>query len=286
MKKMIFVAGILPFLAFSQNTTVKHTLTDNSGDSDIKLVITEIMYNDPSAYADSLEFIELYNNGGSQVNIGGYSFSKGLEYTFPDTTTIDAGAYLVIAKNNNALNNFFSINGTLQWTSGSLSNSGEKIEITDTEGIVIDSLTYMTSSPWPGSANGNGASLTLCDPSSDNSAGSNWQASVEYTDSLNNKAVRATPGKACALTGIENYTGNNHFFSYFPNPAGEILTIVLNSSKAKEITLYDILGNVVYSTVKPFPVTRINTEKLSKGINIIRIIFNDNTVVTRKIFVI
>ena len=48
------------------------------------LVITEIMYNPPESGTDSLEFIEIYNNGTDAVNMDGFTFVDGVEYTFPN----------------------------------------------------------------------------------------------------------------------------------------------------------------------------------------------------------
>ena len=251
-----------------------------------EIAITEIMYNDPSAYSDSLEFIELYNNGSAQANISNYSFSSGIVYTFPANTTIAPNDYLVIAKDTNAVNIFFTISGTLQWTSGSLSNTGAKIEIINMAGDVIDSLTYKTTLPWPSTPNGDGPSLTLCNTSSDNSIGSNWQASEEFVDSLNHKAVMATPGAGCITTDIKkNHSANNYTVNCYPNPVSEALTITFNG-QAKEIFVYDLIGNIVYKTNNISSTTTINTEKLNDGVYFIKIIFNDNTTITKKISVI
>ncbi|NTW33524.1 MAG: T9SS type A sorting domain-containing protein, partial [Bacteroidetes bacterium] len=264
-------------MATSQNFEITYTIPE--------IVITEIMYDDPSASSDSLEFIELYNNGSAQANISNFSFSSGIVYTFPANTTIAANDYLVIAKNISAVNTFFGISGTLQWTSGSLSNSGEKIEIINIGGDVIDSLTYKTSAPWPTAAAGNGPSLTLCNPSLDNSIGSNWQASEEFVDSLNHIAVSATPGTGCVTTNIENHLAKNYSVNCYPNPASKGLTVSLEG-QAKEIFVYDLIGNIVYKTNNVTSITTINTEKLNEGIYFIKIIFNDNTTITKKISII
>jgi hypothetical protein len=104
-------------------------------------------------------------------------------------------------------------------------------------------------------------------------------------DSLNNKAVFATPGSGCVTTGIETHSMNNYTVSCFPNPVSENLTLTMEG-KAKEIMIYDILGNVVYKANDPLSVTKINTELFNNGIYFIKVIFDNNTVVTKKISVI
>ncbi|MCX6902672.1 MAG: lamin tail domain-containing protein, partial [Verrucomicrobia bacterium] len=42
------------------------------------------------------QWLELYNKGAAAINLAGWSFSKGLSFTFP-AVTIPAGGYLVVA---------------------------------------------------------------------------------------------------------------------------------------------------------------------------------------------
>lgn len=137
------------------------------------IVITEIMYNNIGA--DSLEFIELYNNGNSSVDLTGWSFSQGVSYTFP-STSVSAGEYLIVSLDSSAIRNTFNV-ASHQWTSGALSNSGESIVLVNANGDVKDSVKYDDGAPWPTTPDGDGPSLTLCDYSSDNSNVTNWYAS-------------------------------------------------------------------------------------------------------------
>ena len=278
----------------TNNTTIaKPQLFDFLYNNSIApIVITEIMYNPPESGTDSLEFVEFYNNSNSVALVGGYEFLAGsplptLYYTFPAGTTIDPNKYIVIARNPSIINNFFNITGTLQWASGqALNNAGEKLQITNTVGENIDSLTYKATSPWPISPDGKGSSLTLCNPDLDNSLASSWQASAEIAslDSINHKIVMATPGTGCVNTGISNNYVKNNTVNCFPNPVKESLTISLNE-QASNIEIYDILGNNIYKTTKSSLNTRVNTENFMKGIYFIKIIFNNNSVITKKITV-
>jgi len=161
------------------------------------VVITEIMYNPPESGTDSLEFIEIYNNDVISVNLQGWYFSLGVVYVFPNYT-LAPGAYCVTAVKSSAMLNTFGVTA-LQWTSGGLSNSGEAIELRNAGGEIIDNVTYDDVAPWPASAAGYGPSLTLCDPSSDNSLAANWSASIEYA-AVNTAGtnIYATPGQGCS----------------------------------------------------------------------------------------
>ncbi len=162
------------------------------------LVITEIMYNPPES-TDSLEYIEVYNNGLTPVALKDYYFSKGVAFVFPDML-LPAGAYCVVSQNASAVFNTFGINA-LQWTSGSLNNLGETIELNDRFGITVDSLTYGIALPWDTLAAGQGPSLVLCDAMLDNSVAENWIHSIEQAGvNASNEIIYGTPGTSCAYT--------------------------------------------------------------------------------------
>ncbi len=141
------------------------------------LVINEIMYNPPGKSDDSLEYIELYNAGDTAIQIGGIHFTSGIEATLPDSL-LPAHSYLVVAKNDTAFEHVFNTKA-IQWTFGSLSNSGESIELSTALNTVIDKVYYHNQGDWPASANGQGASLVLCDPLSNNNTGAAWGTEAE-----------------------------------------------------------------------------------------------------------
>ncbi len=162
------------------------------------LVITEIMYNPPESGNDSLEFIEIFNNGVETVNMDGFSFTAGVEFTFPNVEIMPE-EYLLVGINSAAMLGTFGVDA-LQWTDGALSNGGEKIELSDSYLNVIDSLTYDDYLPWDSLADGYGPSLTLCNPDADNSQAENWTHSVNFA-ALNSAgdSIWATPGFGCQV---------------------------------------------------------------------------------------
>ncbi|MEM8909683.1 MAG: lamin tail domain-containing protein, partial [Bacteroidota bacterium] len=163
------------------------------GHTAAQLVINEIFYNSPDGGADSIEFIELYNNSAIFLNLEGYSFTEGINYTFPNVD-IAAGAYLLIANDSLAMLNNFGTTA-YEWTSGALNNSGEDIELVDAQGTVIDYVDYSEALPWPAAADGDGPSLELCDPQRDNSDAAAWGVSTNSTNViLNGTIILATPG--------------------------------------------------------------------------------------------
>ena len=261
------------------------------------LVITEINYHNPpysgNSMADSLEFIELYNNSNVMTRVGGYKLNGGgygttALYTFPAGTTIAPNAYLVFAKNTRAVDNFYSITNAIQYANTSLSNTSSRLSIVNTIGGYIDSLTYRSIAPWDTMAKGHGPSLTLCNPGTTiafNSDPANWTASTFFVDTLAGDSVFGTPGNNCMHNvGITNYKANISSVKCYPNPVRNILTVEPNGF-ASDITMFDILGNIVFEKKNVSTSIKINTADFNTGIYFVKVTYSNNTVVTQKISV-
>ena len=141
------------------------------------VVINEIMYH-PLSGSEEEEYIELYNKGSSPVPLGGWSFTDGISYVFPEIT-IPAGGYLVVAASPQTIRNQYGIKGVMGPFAGALRNEGENIELRDTLGNVVDEVHYYDGGRWPQWAGGGGSSLELMDPRQDNNVPSAWEASDE-----------------------------------------------------------------------------------------------------------
>jgi PKD repeat protein len=172
-----------------------------------RLMITEIMYNPPESGTDSLEFIELYNNDDVVIDLEGYYFSEGVEFTFP-ATSLAQGAYVLIAVDSVVFEQFFGV--PAYQFNGGLGNNGERISINNSFGMLVDSVNYDDVAPWPVQADGTGPSLTFCDPGLDNGLGENWSASTEFV-AINEAgdSVLASPGNGCASWPVAQFSANN-----------------------------------------------------------------------------
>ncbi len=143
------------------------------------VVINEIMYNPPESGIDSLEYIELYNNGDVAVNLEGWYFLEGINYTFPDYM-LGAGEYVLVAVDADVMFNTFGV-VALEWTSGGLSNGGEDIDLRNHLGEQIDYVDYDDGGAWPVAPDEYGPSLALLDPALDNSLADSWKAETQNT---------------------------------------------------------------------------------------------------------
>lgn len=158
-----------------------------------QLVISEIMYNPPEAGEDSLEYIEILNNGNSPVNLQGVSI-EGVTHKFPPHIIAPGASYL-LAKDSVAMKIVFNVSA-FQWNAGALSNGGEKISLRDTiNNTLFDELTYDDALPWPVDGAAQGASIVLCNPNADNSLGASWSAAKNAIGvTINGKELRGSPG--------------------------------------------------------------------------------------------
>ncbi len=163
--------------------------------SNAQIVINEISYNPPESGNDSLEYIELFNSGTGHFDLTGWRIAGAIEDTFP-AIELNGGEYFVTAIKAAAMKNVFGID-CHQWNVGALNNTGEAIRLYDASNNLVDSVAYSDKDPWPVEADGNGPSLELTDPASNNNDGANWQPSGGSTGVIiNAHEVLGTPGEA------------------------------------------------------------------------------------------
>lgn len=237
------------------------------------LVITEIFYD--NAGNDTLEFIELMNNGSEPAILGGYAFTDGIDFTFP-SMTLAPGEFVVVVQHPVVFNSFFGTNVNFQFI-GSLNNEGEKVTLKNTVNNVIDSMTYQKSwQPLP-----EGASLTLCDPDLDNRFSSNWGASANYKGDFLGKSVWASPFEleeiCIPLSTSKKHTKSDNI-SVYPNPTTGAFVLSAGSfQNTKNIEVLNTLGTVVYTTSSSDSKVMLDLRTvLKKGIYYIRITGHSN----------
>ncbi len=122
--------------------------------------LNELMYHPPGD-RDELQWIELHNASTNTVDLAGWSFQKGLTFTFPASTRLAPGGFVVVARQRDAFLRHYgaSPGPVLGDFRGRLSHSGEAVELTDAAGAVVDTVRYRDSAPWPVSPDGMSPSL-------------------------------------------------------------------------------------------------------------------------------
>ncbi|MHC4170861.1 MAG: lamin tail domain-containing protein, partial [Planctomycetota bacterium] len=159
------------------------------------IVINEIMYHHGTRDG-RYEYVELYNGGRETVNLAGWAFTDGINYEFGQGVEMSPGSFLVIAKEPDLLETVYEnlsvgvnllgpFTGQLNDHSERLCLSQPLVELDPDTGrfetymVVADEVTYFDGGRWPTWADGQGASLELRDPRSENDTPGAWADSDE-----------------------------------------------------------------------------------------------------------
>lgn len=172
------------------------------------VVINEIMFH--PAHSEMApepvgeEFIELFNGGALEVNLGGWRFSRGVDLTLGEGV-LPAGGFLVVASDREAfLAKHPEVTNVVGGWSGNLSNHGEELRLENAQGELVDRVDFATEGDWArrqrgeedrghrgwkwlSPADGLGHSLERRNPFLDLNQGQNWAAS---------ESPGGTPGEA------------------------------------------------------------------------------------------
>jgi len=161
------------------------------------LRISELMYHpldtgsplDPNA-----EYIELTNIGDQAINLNRVRFTRGVDFLFPDVVLAPQD-YVLVVKDVEAFAATYETNDAvvIGAYAGSLSNSGERLELVDAAAQTIQRIQYKDK--WSDLTDGLGFSLTLIDPADPNATDASdkdlWRPSMApggspgWDDSLN-----------------------------------------------------------------------------------------------------
>ena len=116
--------------------------------ADSVVVFNEIMYHPRTG--DDVEWVELYNQMGIDIDISGWSLQGGIEYIFPPDTIIGAGDYMVVASAPELLLNQAPL-GALVFGpfTGKLSNNSETLYLVNNSGRLLNEMRYRDSGDWP-----------------------------------------------------------------------------------------------------------------------------------------
>lgn len=163
------------------------------GFSHNSVVINEIMF---APIAGEPEWIEIYNQTNTQINLNGWKISDVI--STPQATEIKNNfiiqpkSYAVIAKDTSIINYHRIIpSPILRLSFASLNNDVDGVVLRDNRGFTIDSVLY--SNQWGGI---NGYSLERISFTSSSNLSSNWGSSLDIEQS--------TPGRINSLTPKQN----------------------------------------------------------------------------------
>jgi hypothetical protein len=251
------------------------------------IVINELNYNSAPDF-DPEDWVELYNNSESSVDVSNWVFkddNDANQFVIPSGTIMNAGTYLVLAKDLAAFQTLFAgVSPVIGDIPFGLSKSGELVRLFDSAGTLIDQLEYDDKDPWPEEPDGDGNSLELINPSFDNTLHTSWAASVTAT------APHGTPGEQNSTysLGTDDLTLSNIDFTISPNPMKDSAIIKIKTDfdlKETYFYIYTILGERIKSIIVESENLEIHKDNLSSGIYICKIVKGNHFIGSRKLIV-
>ena len=214
------------------------------------IVINEFMASNDTTVADQDgeydDWVELYNNSASAIDISGYRLSGDLSglssFTFPSGTLLQADEYLIVWADKD-------LNQSGYHAAFKLSSGGQTLYLADASQFIIDSVAFPSQNSdetfgrYP---NGTGSFQTL-------------------------PATFGAENHTRQNTSIAEF-GNILNYNLYPNPAQNyfIIDISDNSVENKELVIYNTNGQQVFSTIIQEKKI-IQTDQLSNGLYLIRV---------------
>ena len=173
MKVSSFVSFVFSTLLISRAAAV-----------DSVVVFNEINYH-PQDNGQGNEWIELHNQMAVDIDLSAWHVEDGINFTFAEGTIIRGGGYLVLAANPGALQAATGLTNVQGPFTGSLSNSGERLQLRDRNDRLMDNMNYSGGGEWPLAPDGSGATLAKRDQNTISNAPEKWTSSI---------SIGGTPG--------------------------------------------------------------------------------------------
>ncbi|MCH8043165.1 MAG: lamin tail domain-containing protein, partial [Planctomycetes bacterium] len=159
---------------------------------DSTVVFNEIMYHPADDPNDGLEWIELHNQMGVDMDVSGWHIEGGIDFSFPDGTIVPGKGYLVVAANPEVLQNETGFADAMGPFLGRLNNGGEELRLLNGAGRRMSVIDYDDNGDWPVAPDGGGASLAKASILTNSEDAENWT----FSDQMG-----GTPGEANFVEG-------------------------------------------------------------------------------------
>jgi hypothetical protein len=185
------------------------------------VTINEVMYN-PASSNGGNEWIELYNNEGSAIDISGWTIDRAksststwnTRYTIPSSTTIASGEFLVIGGETVGFADLNLSGSTLDF-----GNSNDAVRLADDSATVVDTVVYGSDNA-DGWLDDNGSTASPAAPASEGSSIARTLDGSDTNDSsVDFAAGTATPGATNVATLDCDLVDAVVINEFFPNPA-------------------------------------------------------------------
>ncbi|MBI4039678.1 lamin tail domain-containing protein [Candidatus Daviesbacteria bacterium] len=172
----------------------------------LDVVLSEVMWMGTTASAAD-EWIELYNNTNSDVDITGWGIYEAGGSTLVEDLSGMIGAksyYLIERTDDNTISNVTASQPPTSWGGSGLNNSGEHLVLKDQNGIIVDEVNALTG--WFAGSNSSTSERASMERINFNAAGSdagNWATNNKQTANARDAAgnvIWGTPKAANSQT--------------------------------------------------------------------------------------
>ncbi|MBP6455974.1 MAG: CotH kinase family protein [Chitinophagaceae bacterium] len=231
-----------------------------------KIIYSELNYNSLLT-ADAGDWVELYNNSSSAIDLNNWTLKDGgnNSFTFSGTSNINSNQYLVVFSDAIKFSNRFPLVNNIKGpTNFGFSSNGDVIKLYNASGKIENSLCFYASSPWPTDANGIGKTMENNQYNGNANEATTWFAGCP----------EGSPGKVydpnCGAAFVNEFE-ENEFIKVFPNPSKGIFTIE-SLQPISFVRVFDLQGKMILESKEK----TIDATKLSAGIYLLKInLLND-----------
>ncbi len=178
------------------------------------IIVSELNYNSHPKL-DGGNWIELYNNSSSNINIAEYMLTDASgfrSYTVPNNTVLNARSYIVLVEDTALFRKKYpNVKNYRGPTNLSLPNDTGTIRLFDKLSYPVFQMGYSDKKEWPQGADGNGYTLELKTP------GTNLNDPASWMDGC----ISGSPGKARTNCSERLYVSEINYSSEKNNDAGD-----------------------------------------------------------------
>ena len=233
-----------------------------------QLVINEINYRSSDTFNPD-DWIEIYNPKAEPIDISNWELRDENDanvFIIPDGTQIQGNGFLVFVKDESDFVSMFPnipFIGELGYGLG----RADSVRLYNSDGNIIDGVSYDSEAPWPSCADETGNTLELIEPNLDNSLPENW-------DCINEN------GSPYAINSEQLFVDDNELslIKLYPNPVNSSLYI-RGIEDDYNIDVYTLLGQLVLSINNS---NEIDMSLFKQGVYMIKI-WNKNTSTVKRI---
>lgn len=231
------------------------------------VLISEVFYDTPGTDSKE-EWVELYNNGSTAVDISGWMITddngNGSTYTVPGGNSIAPGTYFTIATQRKGFEKLYGYQADVSGSLPSLNNAGDALILQDAGGSEIDAVAWEGGSSgglpagWGSSGDPNapvGNSIYRTDPNSDSDTYTDWAIAGNNGDP---QTQSSSSSKAIAAASVED---TEIILRNYPNPFNPATHIEFSvrTEGSVKLTVYNILGQAVQVLVNEYKSSGVHT---------------------------